>query len=155
MDSMESNETGLQRNPLWPSALGAVQAHFQRWHENARAPGARLWTALAGDLTALGLDNATRDTLLGWADSRASQARSEGLRVRLLHPMEREMLTADSYGYLLDIYRLGLLGILGFEQVLELCATLTRLPATREQVQMLTQRVLSESIEAQGFGTAH
>ena len=148
-------ESGLLQNPLWPSALGAVQAHFQRWSEGGALPRKSGWTALAGDLTALGLDNATRDTVLGWADSRASQARSEGLKVRLLHPMEREMLTAESYGYLLDIQRLGLLGILGFEQVLELCASLTRLPATREQVQMLAQRVLSESIEAQGFGTAH
>jgi hypothetical protein len=143
-------ENSLQQNPLWPSALGALQAHFQLWRDQ-RAD----WKALAGDLKALGLDKPTRDTLLGWADSRASQARSEGLKVRLLHPMEREMLTAESFGYLIDIYRLGLLGILGFEQVLELCASLTRLPATREQIEILTQRVLSESIEAQGFGTAH
>ena len=154
---MDSRESGLHHNPLWPSALGAVQAHFQRWQDaawGARPPKSR-WTALAGDLTALGLDNATRDTLLGWADSRASQTRAEPLKARLLHPMEREMLTTESYGYLLDIYRLGLLGMAGFEQVLELCASLTRLPANREQVEILTQRVLSESIAAQGFGTAH
>jgi hypothetical protein len=150
---MDSTEFGLLQNPLWPSALGAVQAHFQRWHE--QGPGKHGWTALAGDLTALGLDNATRDTLLGWADSRASQARKEPLRVRILHRMEREMLTTEAYGHLLDFYRLGLLGIPEFEQVLELCATLPRLPATREQVEILTQRVLSENIEAQGFGTAH
>jgi hypothetical protein len=143
---MDSTDTGLQQNPLWPSAFGAVEAHFRRW---------RGWTALEVDLTALGLDKGTRDTVLGWADSVASQARSGGLKTRLLHPMEREMLTTEAFGYLLDIYRLGLLGIMGFEQVLELCATLTRLPATREQVVFLTQRVLSESIAAQGFGTAH
>ena len=143
-------ENSLQQNPLWPSALGALQAHFQMWRDQNAD-----WKALAGDLKALGLDKPTRDTLLSWADSRASQARSEGLKVRLLHPMELEMLTTESYGYLIDIYRLGLLGILGLEHVLELCASLTRLPATREQVEILTQRVLSESIEAQGFGTAH
>ena len=143
-------ENSLQQNPLWPSALGALQAHFQLWRDRNAD-----WKALAGDLTALGLDKGTRDTLLNWADFRASQARSEGLKVRLLHPMEREMLTTESYGYLLDIQRLGLLGIMGFEQVLELCASLTQLPATREQVEALTRRVISESIEAQGFGTAH
>jgi hypothetical protein len=147
-------ETGLQHNPLWPSALGAVQAHFRRWKEQGDG-SRRRWTALAGDLTALGLDNATRDILLGWADSRASQALSEPLRLRLLHPMERELLTTEAYGYLLDLYRLGLLGILGLEQVLEAAATLTRLPATREQVEILAQRVVSESVSAQGFGTAH
>jgi hypothetical protein len=149
--------TGLLQNPLWPSALGAVQAHFRLWRQApaAAAPGARLWSALASDLSALGLDNATRDALLGWADSVASQSRKEPLKTRLLHPMEREMLTVDAYGYLLDIYRLGLINMLGFEQVLELCATLPRLPAGREQVEALTRRVLSESIEAQGFGTAH
>jgi hypothetical protein len=153
---MENLESGLQQNPLWPSALGAVQAHFQRWRENPESLSAtRRWSALAGDLTALGLDRSTRDALLGWADSMASQSLSEPLRARLLHPMEREMLTTESYGTLLDIYRLGLLGILGFEQVLEHCAALTRLPASREQVEILIQRVLSESITAQGFGTAH
>jgi hypothetical protein len=147
-------ENGLQHNPLWPSALGALQAHFQRWREES-GDVKRRWTALAGDLTALGLDKATRDILLGWADSRASQARSEPLKLRLLHPLERDLLTSEAYGYMLDVYRLGLLGILGFEQVLEMSATLTQLPATREQVEILTQRVLSESISAQGFGTAH
>lgn len=147
-------ETGLQQNPLWPSALGAVRAHFRRWKEHGDG-SKRRWTALASDLTALGLDNATRDTLLGWADSRASQALAEPLRLRLLHPMERELLTTEAYGYLLDLYRLGLLGILGLEQVLEGAATLTRLPATREQVETLAQRVVSESVSAQGFGTAH
>ena len=162
-------DSSLHLNPLWPSALGTVEAHFRRWRgESGQQQGtqrgtqraktgatAQAWTSLAGDLTALGLDKATRDTLLGWVDSVASRARQEPLKMRLLHPMEREMLTTEAYGYLLEIYRLGLLGILGFEQVLELCATLTRLPATREQVQFLTSRVLSDTISSEGFATAH
>jgi hypothetical protein len=154
-------DDGLHQNPLWPSALGAVESHFRRWRRvppaasGAPEPGKRGWNALSGDLTALGLDNATRDALLGWADSVASRARKEPLVHRLLHPMEREMLTTEAYGYLLDVYRLGLLNLPGFEQVLELCATLTRLPATREQVEFLTRRVLSETIAAHGYGRAH
>jgi hypothetical protein len=148
-------ESALQHNPLWPSALGALQAHFRTWRDAAGAPSARHWAALAGDLSALGLDKGTRDALLGWADTQAAQARKEPLRMRLLHPMEREMLTVEAQGYLLDLYRLGLLDMLGLEQVLEHCATLTRLPAGREQVEALAQRVLSERIAEQGFGTAH
>jgi hypothetical protein len=150
-------DAGLQHNPLWPSAFGALQAHFQRWRSESplAAPGARRWKALEGDLTALGLDKATRDALMGWADAKLSQARSEPLRVRLLHPMEREMLTTDAYGALLDLYRSGLLEISGFEQVLELCAGLSRLPASREQIEILARRVLSENIVNQGLGTAH
>src|SRR5215217_568450 len=148
-------ESALQHNPLWPSALGALQAHFSTWRAEASTPGARQWAALAGDLRALGLDKGTRDALLGWADTLAAQARNEPLRMRLLHPMEREMLTVEAHGYLLDLYRLGLLDMLGLESVLEHCASLPRLPAGREQVEALAQRVLSESIAAQGYGTAH
>jgi len=154
----------LSRDPLWPSAFGAVEAHFRRWKDGLLVPGSRTpakslskrdWNALSGDLKALGLGNSTRDALLGWADAVASKASHEPLRMRLLHPMEREMLTTDAYGYLLDLYRLGLLGIAGLEQVLELCASLTRLPAQREQVEFLARKILSDDIAARGYGTAH
>ena len=157
-------EHGLQHDPLWPSALGAVEAHFRRWKDGFPVSGNRTaskslskrdWNALSGDLKALGLGNSARDALLGWADAVASKALHEPLRMRLLHPMELEMLTTEAYGYLLDLYRLGLLGISGLEQVLELCASLTRLPAQREQIEFLARKILSDDIAARGYGTAH
>ncbi len=141
------------RNPLWPQALDAVQVHFKSWWEaGARKRG---WTALADDLGRLGLDKNARAGLLGWAETLAAQRGRTPLRVRLLHPMEREMLTVEGYGRLLELYRIGLLDGPALEQILDQCAGLTQLPATAAQIQVLAQRLLSESISAQGFGLPH
>lgn len=147
----------LQQNPLWPQAFGALHSHFKSWWEQSAGapPDKNGWTALAGDLKRLGMEKTTRDGLLGWAEFQASQWGKTPLRVRVLHPMEREMLTVEGYDRLLELYRLGLLGGPDLEQVLEQCANLTRLPATPDQIQALVHRVLSENIAAQGFGLSH
>jgi hypothetical protein len=155
-------ENQLDHNPLWPAAVSALQARFEAWSGAKQAGERNDWRALAADLQALGLDAATSDLVIGWAGSRLADGRAGAaglppgiLKTRLLHPMEREMLDTEAYGHLLDLYRLGLLDADGFEQVLEHCAQLTRLPATLEQARALTARALAGRIAAQGLGTAH
>jgi hypothetical protein len=92
---------------------------------------------------------------VSWADSQAEQSRQSPLRVRVLHPMEREFISVAAYDYLLERYRLGLLGSLQVERFSVGCAYLVTLPASRDQVQKMVLRFFSESVDSQGLGTSH
>ena len=116
---------------------------------------AATWSKLASDLHRIGLSKTSADALISWANTQAEQSRQTPVKIRVLHPMEREFISVEAYDYLLDLYRLGLIGPPQFEMLIENCAFLTSLPASREQIQKLALRSFSESLEAQGFGVSH
>ncbi len=131
-------------------------------HMKAERAGTRLpsgpspaWERLAWDLHQLGLNKNTADALISWADSQAQESRQSPVKIRVLHPMEREFLSVDAYDYLLELYRLGLIGPPQLEMLIENCAFLTTLPATREQIQKMALRVFSENLESKGLGISH
>ena len=113
------------------------------------------WDRLAADLHRLGLHKTTADALVSWAASQAEQSRQTPVKIRVLHPMEREFLSVDAYDYLLELYRLGLIGPPQLEQLIENCAFLTSLPATRAQIGKMALRAFSENLEIQGLGSSH
>lgn len=113
------------------------------------------WTRLAEDLRRLGLDKTTADALVSWANSQAEHSRQSPVKIRVLHPMEREFISVAAYDYLLDLYRLGLLDPNSLETLLENCAYLTSLPASKEQVQKLALRSFAEALESAGLGSSH
>ncbi len=116
---------------------------------------AATWSKLASDLRRIGLSKTSADALISWANTQVEQSRQMPVKIRVLHPMEREFISVEAYDYLLDLYRLGLIGPPQFEMLIENCAFLTSLPASREQIQKLALRSFSESLEAQGFGVSH
>jgi hypothetical protein len=87
--------------------------------------------------------------------SQAEQSRTSPAKIRILHPMEREFISVEAYDYLLELYRLGLIGPPQLEMLIENCAFLTSLPATREQVAKMALRAFAENLEMQGPGTSH
>ncbi|HKP97650.1 MAG TPA: DUF494 family protein [Fibrobacteria bacterium] len=114
-----------------------------------------LWDSLAADLDRLGLHKTTADALVSWAASQAEQSRQSPVKIRVLHPMEREFISVEAYDYLLELYRLGLIGPPQLEQLIENCAFLTSLPATRVQIGKMALRAFSENLEMQGLGSSH
>lgn len=149
-------------NPQLQSQIFAsLVLHMQA--ERRGAPSARAavgsrpapWDALAGDLRKLGLSKTTADSLVSWAMSQAEQSRTSPAKIRILHPMEREFISVEAYDYLLELYRLGLIGPPQLEMLIENCAFLTSLPATREQVAKMALRAFAENLEMQGPGTSH
>jgi hypothetical protein len=113
------------------------------------------WGSLAADLQRLGLNKTTADALVSWASSQAEQIRQSPVKIRLLHPMEREFISIDAYDYLLELYRLGLIGPPQLEQLIENCAYLTNLPASRDAIAKMALRAFSENLELQGLGSSH
>lgn len=113
------------------------------------------WERLAADLGRLGLPKTMADALVSWASAQAAQSRQTPVKIRVLHPMEREFISVDAYDYLLELYRLGLVGPPQLEQLIENCAFLTSLPATRAQIGKMALRAFSENLEIQGLGSSH
>jgi hypothetical protein len=113
------------------------------------------WEHLAQDLRHMGLDKTTADALVSWATSQAEQSRQSPVKIRVLHPMEREFISVEAYDYILELYRLGLMDSNSMETLLENCAFLTSLPASKEQVQKMALRSFSEALESAGLGQSH
>jgi hypothetical protein len=113
------------------------------------------WDSLAADLQRLGLNKTTADALVSWASSQAEQIRQSPVKIRVLHPMEREFISIDAYDYLLELYRLGLIGPPQLENLIENCAYLTNLPASRDAIAKMALRAFSENLELQGLGSSH
>jgi hypothetical protein len=120
-----------------------------------RAFGSPQWERLAADLHGLGLNKTTADVLVSWATSQAEQSRQSPVKIRVLHPMEREFISVEAYDHLLELYRLGLIGPPQLENLIENCAFLTSLPATREQIGKMALRAFTENLEIQGLGSSH
>ncbi|MBW8887474.1 MAG: DUF494 family protein [Fibrobacteres bacterium] len=129
-----------RRAPYAPSDAGSRHMH---------------WDGLAKDLLKLGLSKTAADTLVSWVTVQAEQSRTSPAKIRILHPMEREFISVEAYGYLLELYRLGLIGPPQLEMLIENCAFLTSLPATRDQVAKMALRAFSENLEMQGLGSSH
>jgi hypothetical protein len=130
-----------------PAAAGLLSASA-----SANSPQ---WNSLAADLHRLGLNKTTADALVSWAASQAEQSRQSPVKIRVLHPMEREFISVEAYDYLLELYRLGLIGPPQLENLIENCAFLTSLPATREQIGKMALRAFTEHLELQGLGSSH
>ena len=113
------------------------------------------WDSLAEDLRKLGLNKTTADALVSWVTAQAEQSRTSPVKIRVLHPMEREFISIEAYDYLLELYRLGLIGPPQLEMLIENCAFLTSLPATRIQIAKMALRAFTESLELQGLGSSH
>lgn len=113
------------------------------------------WENLANDLLHLGLDKTTADALVSWATAQAEQSRQTPAKIRVLHPMEREFISVEAYDYVLELYRLGLMDSNSMETLLENCAFLTSLPASKTQVQKMALRSFSEALESAGLGQSH
>jgi hypothetical protein len=148
-------------NPQLQSQIFAsLLLHMKAERRLAPAPAAAggraaSWDGLATDLRKLGLTKTQSDALVSWATSQAEQSRTTPVKIRILHPMEREFISVDAYDYLLELYRLGLIGPPQLEMLIENCAFLLSLPATREQVAKLALRAFADLLEMQGLGSCH
>lgn len=111
------------------------------------------WQPLTDDLHRLGLDKRLSDAWVSWVSSR--EMPTGPVRIRMLHPMERELISLAGFNDLLELHRLGVLSPIQIENVIENCAYLPSLPAGPEQVRTLALRVFAEQFQAQGFGPSH
>ncbi len=148
----------MEINPqLEPKIFDSLVMHMKadRSGSDRASISSKVWANLADDLKGIGLSKTKADALISWANTQAEQSRQFPAKIRVLHPMEREFISIGAYDYLLELYRLGLIGPAQLEMLIENCAYLTSLPATRDQIQKMVLRIFSESVEAQGFGSSH
>jgi len=144
--------TLLEANPqLLNQAFDSMLVHLR--HHRAQAGSSREWQPLADALGRLGLDKRVSDAWVSWASSQNTPP--VPLRIRLLHPMEKELITPEAFDDLLELVRLGVIHSMQLENVIENCAYLPTLPAGREQVRQLALRIFSEQFQAQGYGPSH
>ena len=145
------------QSQIFDSLLLHMKAERRRPHYAPGGPGARgkPWAGLAEDLRKLGLNKTMADALVSWATAQAEQSRNSPAKIRILHPMEREFISVEAYDYMLELFRLGFVGPPQLEMLIENCAFLVSLPATREQVAKMAVRAFAESLEAQGLGSSH
>jgi hypothetical protein len=129
--------------PAKGRSAGAGRARFPAWEK------------LAHDLLRLGLDKTTADALVSWANAQAEASRQTPIKIRVLHPMEREFISTEAFDYVLELYRLGLMDPNSMETLLENCAFLTNLPAGKEQVHKMALRSFTEALESAGLGQSH
>jgi hypothetical protein len=148
-------------NPQLQSKIfDSLVLHMKAERRRAPVPAAAArraapWDGLAADLRKLGLSKTQADALVSWATSQAEQSRTSPAKIRILHPMEREFISVDAYDYLLELYRLGLIGPPQLEMLIENCAFLLSLPATRDQVAKMALRAFTDLLEMQGLGSCH
>lgn len=144
------------QSKIFDSLVLHMRAERRRAPAPSAAPGrAAPWDGLAADLRGLGLSKTQSDALVSWATSQAEQSRTTPAKIRILHPMEREFISVDAYDYLLELYRLGLIGPPQLEMLIENCAFLLSLPASREQVAKMALRAFADLLELQGLGSCH
>ncbi len=77
------------------------------------------------------------------------------IKIRVLHPMETVFMSTEAFDYVLELYRLGLMDPNSMETLLENCAFLTSLPASKEQVHKMALRSFTEALESAGLGQSH
>jgi hypothetical protein len=148
------------QSQVFDSLLLHMRAELGRSRLPKRAPAARpkedpAWRRLANDLRSLGVQKTSADALVSWANTQAEQSRRSPVKIRVLHPMEREFISVPAYNYLLELYRLGLLAPMQLETLIENCAFLTSLPAGQDQIQKMVLRAFSENLDSQGLGISH
>lgn len=145
------------QSKIFDSLLLHMKAERRRAPYAPGGPVGRVkpWSGLAEDLRRLGLNKTTADALISWATAQAEHSRNSPAKIRILHPMEREFISVEAYDYLLELYRLGLIGPPQLEMLIENCAFLLSLPASREQVAKMALRAFTESLEMQGLGSSH
>jgi hypothetical protein len=153
-DSLLLHMQADRKHPAAGSA-GSSSAARRRAARPASRVGSPAWEHLALDLRRLGLDKTTTDALVSWANTQAQQSRRSPVKIRVLHPMEREFISVAAYDYILELYRLGLMDSNSMETLLENCAFLTNLPASKEQVQKMALRSFSEALDSAGLGQSH
>jgi hypothetical protein len=135
--------------------LGRAARPHKGGGREAAPTAASGWKNLAMELRGLGVQKTAADALVTWANAQAEQSRRSPVKIRILHPMEREFISVPAYDYLLELYRLGLLAPMQLETLIENCAFLTTLPAGKEQIQKMVLRAFSEQIDSQGLGISH
>ena len=116
--------------------------------------GPKPWGKLSVALRGLGLDKPVADAVLFWANTQAESSGQTPVKIRILHPMEKEFISVEAYDYFLDLLRLGLIGPMQMEQLIEGCAFMTVLPVNREQARSLASKSFWEGFAAQGLGTS-
>ena len=149
----------LEQNPqLLSKVFASVFLHMKEDRDGRHShkkSGSTTWSRLASDLNEIGLTKAQTDSLVNWSLTQADQSRKTPAKLRILHPMEREFISVEAFDYLLVLYRLGLLDPAQLENLLESCAYLTNLPATRDQVRKIVLKMFSEVLDSAGMGSSH
>ena len=113
------------------------------------------WEALASELSAQGLGKATADALISWANLESTENQKQPIRLRVLHPMEREFISMDAYTYMLELYAMGLLSMIQLEGVIENCAFYPNLPVTVPDLKKMLLHLFSENLRSQGLESSH
>ena len=102
------------------------------------------WRSMSAELQPLGLEKPKMDIIAWWANTQSRNMKNRPWKLRILHSMEREIISVESYGYLLELSQIGLLTPLQFEQVMEESAMMTSLPVQQDQIKGVVIKILTQ-----------
>ncbi len=150
----------MELTSLNSQALDALVFHMkamqpEQYGHTYSTKGNKGWADLSQALTQQGLGKKSADALISWANIQSVQNQKLPLRMRVLHPMEREFISLPAYNYLLELYAMGLLSMMQMEQVIEHCAFHPALPVTLIDLKKIILRLFSEHLQSQGLQSSH
>ncbi|MGL1936792.1 MAG: hypothetical protein OCD01_17320 [Fibrobacterales bacterium] len=86
------------------------------------------WDELTGSLSALDIPQSTIDVFSFWASGTLEYIHSKTFPYRVLHDMEKELISPEAYGFMLESIRLGFIETTQTEFLLEEMALKEHLP---------------------------
>ncbi len=113
------------------------------------------WREFFHKLKPLGLTGSKRDTIAFWATSQSRKVKRTSPKIRLVHPMEAEILTPEAYGYLLELCHIGLLHGSDFDLVLEEASGTAQLPVDRDNIKNIVIRILARLFSEYDLSVSH
>lgn len=100
------------------------------------------WRGLEKNLYEIGITRSLVDVLVFWASTQSAQAGKRPPKLRVMHPLEREIIKPEAYGFLLSLGSIGMFNILQIENVLDECATTPTLPITVDHIIQASLKIL-------------
>jgi hypothetical protein len=98
------------------------------------------WTALQNAILGAGLPPAAAMGILSSLVDNRSAMKDGAMPIRILHPIEVDLLTSEAYGHFLTAVRLGLIGMNNVESLIEELAGVEPLPIQFEALERAIAR---------------
>lgn len=121
-------------------ALSAFQSTYAFLREYTRKNTALPWEKLEIQLQSSGLDRLHRQAILASLVDSVSLRAEHPVQLRILHMVEKDILSPEGYGVLLDGLRFGLVEVQHVESLLEELAGQENLPISAQALERTLAR---------------
>jgi hypothetical protein len=132
------------------SAYELVTAFLEESHEHKLRK--QSWNRFREELQKGGYEETFRNAVLLWTMENLAHHRKDHFRYRILHEMEKEIITPEAYGLLIKSMHLGIIDLMQSEFIIEDAASRENHPVSYESIRNLITRSWLHNIERSGTG---